>query len=173
MPNGKVHAFTTTATAVASGPALVWFANQPILYGAAFGLGCLTGLVLTPDLDVDHGSYSHRIVGRTAGQLARWIWWMMWWPYARLIPHRSFWSHFPVLGTLLRLVYLAGGPLLLLWSLNALYPHSFPALPGWHPLFNWIFAGLATVDAQHTLLDLTWSRLSRTFGPRPRRRHRW
>jgi uncharacterized metal-binding protein len=59
---------------------------------AGFGFG---GLMFGPDLDIK------------SVQLARWgIFRWIWYPYRRLLRHRSFFSHGPIVGTLLRLVYL-------------------------------------------------------------------
>lgn len=54
------------------------------------------GLMFGPDLDI----YSR--------QYQRWGWlrWI-WLPYRKMMRHRSFWSHGPVVGTVLRLLYLA------------------------------------------------------------------
>ncbi|ABX09745.1 metal-binding protein [Prochlorococcus marinus] len=63
-----------------------------ILAGISFALG---GLWLSPDLDID------------SKPLKRWgILKIMWWPYRKIIPHRSFFSHGPVIGTTLRVLYL-------------------------------------------------------------------
>lgn len=55
-------------------------------------------LVATPD--VDHNS---RKVFR--GSLLRRLWALFWWPYKKLIPHRSAWSHSLLKGFPLRLLY--------------------------------------------------------------------
>ena len=68
------------------------------------------GLWLSPDLD------TCSIASHRWGHLA-WIWW----PYRRLIPHRSLWSHGPLLGTATRLLLLltwTAGVVLLLPGLN-------------------------------------------------------
>jgi uncharacterized metal-binding protein len=36
----------------------------------------------------------------------RYLWVALWWPYAKLIPHRSFCSHGPLVGTAGRLLWL-------------------------------------------------------------------
>ena len=59
-------------------------------------------------------------------------------PYSRRFHHRSFWSHFPVVSTLIRLAYL-GWPLLFL-------------SPDWN-LVGHFFAGMALSDAFHWVLD--------------------
>ena len=54
------------------------------------------GLFLSPDLDIHSRPYQRW------GEL-RWLWW----PYQRLIRHRSVLSHSPVLGTAIRIAYLS------------------------------------------------------------------
>ena len=91
----------------------IWILSLPL--GIAVGLvlgsasaliataSCLAGgLWLSPDLD------THSNALRRWGALG-----FLWWPYRRLIPHRSLWSHGPVLGTTARL------GVLLLWCLVA------------------------------------------------------
>ena len=48
----------------------------------------------------------------------------IWWPYRQLIPHRSIWSHGPLIGTTLRLAMLLG------WSLifSLLVPWLSPTM---------------------------------------------
>ena len=65
-----------------------------IVAGISFALG---GLWLSPDLD------SH------SKPLKRWgILQIIWWPYRKVVPHRSFFSHGPFIGTTLRMLYLIG-----------------------------------------------------------------
>ena len=66
-----------------------------LMAGAAFVVG---GLWLSPDLDTRSNAL------RRWGPLA-----FLWWPYRRLIPHRSFWSHGPLIGTATRLPCCWGG----------------------------------------------------------------
>tara|TARA_B100000131_G_C18089285_1_gene601514 strand:- start:1291 stop:1839 length:549 start_codon:yes stop_codon:yes gene_type:complete len=75
-----------------------------ICIGLFFGLGhgmiagisfLIGGLWLSPDLD----TYSN--------SLKRWGFLkFLWWPYRKLIPHRSFFSHSPFIGTGFRLIYI-------------------------------------------------------------------
>ena len=71
--------------------------SSGVIAAAGFLFG---GLWLSPDLDTRSRS------------LQRWgpLGWL-WWPYRRLIPHRSLWSHGPIIGTATRLL------LLLTWTL--------------------------------------------------------
>ena len=55
------------------------------------------GLWLSPDLDTRSNALNRW------GPLG-----FLWWPYRRLIPHRSLWSHGPLIGTALRLIVLLG-----------------------------------------------------------------
>ena len=81
-----------------------------VITAAAFLVG---GLWLSPDLDTRSNAL-HRW-GPLGG---------IWWPYRRLIRHRSIWSHGPLIGTTTRL------SLLLAWTLlvSVLIPSISPSL---------------------------------------------
>jgi len=81
-----------------------------VITAAAFLVG---GLWLSPDLDTRSNAL-HRW-GPLGG---------IWWPYRRLIRHRSIWSHGPLIGTATRLL------LLLAWTLlvSVLIPSISPIL---------------------------------------------
>ncbi len=67
------------------------------------------GLWLSPDLDT------------RSKALKRWgIFQGLWWPYRKLMPHRSVFSHGPIIGTILRMTYLMGLICLILCLLNPL-----------------------------------------------------
>ncbi len=95
MASGKIH---DRAILFASPVVLVVGCYQSglelgIIAGASHFLG---GYWLSPDLDIKSRPF------------LRWgILKIIWIPYQRLIPHRSPLSHSPVLGSLIRLVYLA------------------------------------------------------------------
>ena len=82
-----------------------------LIGGLAFAIG---GLWLSPDLDTR--SKALKRWGPFKG---------LWWPYRKLIPHRSLFSHGPLIGTGLRLVYLMSWTALLLMLLQ---PFGFPTL---------------------------------------------
>jgi uncharacterized metal-binding protein len=114
----------------------------------------MVGLVVTPDLDVrDRDTHAETVMRRTGRCLGA-IWDLFWLPYAWLIPrHRHPLSHWPILGTALRLVYLLAVPALLWWGMGQLLP--LPTLP-WlvlTPLTWWAIGGLALVDALHWGMD--------------------
>ena len=89
----------------------IWILSLPlgIVVGSILGISagliatasCLAGgLWLSPDLDTRSNAL------RRWGPLS-----FLWWPYRRLIPHRSIWSHGPLIGTTVRL------GVLLIWCL--------------------------------------------------------
>ena len=95
MPSGRTHDSIT-----------LW--SLPLLAGLTFartqsssltlfvsGSYLFSGLMFGPDLDV----YSHQY---KRWGLLRWIWL----PYRRSMRHRSFWSHGPIVGTVVRVAYL-------------------------------------------------------------------
>ena len=71
------------------------------------------GLWLSPDLDTRSNAL------RRWGALG-----FLWWPYRLLVPHRSLWSHGPLLGTTARLAVL----LTTLQQLMHQHPKEFIAL---------------------------------------------
>ena len=111
------------------------------------GLGCLVGIVLSPDLDQESISRTEwRIVHVTFG--VGWLWPFLSWPYARLVPHRSIWSHAPLLGTAGRVAYFGSLVTVALWLAGVtVYQEDVMWLA---PLV----AGLAVSDTLHWLMDL-------------------
>jgi uncharacterized metal-binding protein len=110
--------------AVQESPVLLWTAA-----------GAFVGVVLQPDLDHDDGTISEHFV-RSVSSIAQKMWWIYWYPYRRIMKHRSFLSHFPIVSTIIRLVYA-------FWWVYAL---------GWFlpPAF---INGIVAVDAIHWTMD--------------------
>lgn len=155
MPDGSIHSLATVLLAGAAGFGTyqLGILDQP--HAIALAAGSLAGLLLSPDLDVDTGSASDDWARRTVGRGPALFWWLIWRPYAALIPHRSPLSHFPILGTVLRLGYLSLVCWLIMWLLHLAAPVSIPAIttvPWWFPL---AFVGLALADLFHWVLDNT------------------
>ena len=96
MASGREHDRATCVLALIYGVIWwPWLGISGVLCSAlAFLFG---GLFLSPDLDINSRPYQRWGV-------LRWIWW----PYQRLIRHRSVLSHSPVLGTAIRIAYLSG-----------------------------------------------------------------
>jgi len=103
MASGKVHDKSIKDTTLAVGVAALIVTGDPIMGITVAGSHLLGGLFLSPDLDI----YSL--------PFKRWGFLKFYWlPYQRAVPHRSFISHTPVIGSLLRLLYLAFPILILL-----------------------------------------------------------
>lgn len=151
MPGGKVHSALTLATAsgVIAPYAIVQLNGNPYMYVA----GCLVGLLVMPDMDVDNGNISDYFI-RKVSRPAQWLWRLFWTPYALLVPHRHSISHMPILGTLVRIGYIFTvlNIVSLIWWMifNIIDTVSFI----W--IWNWsFFFGLAHVDTIHWMADNT------------------
>ena len=97
MPSGKVHDQITVIAAGLSVPVWWHFSPTPRQWsaGAVLILSMLfSGLAISPDLDLNSSVY------RRWG-VFRWLWW----PYQKLVPHRSWISHSFLIGPLLRVGY--------------------------------------------------------------------
>ena len=156
MASGQAHDRATWLVALPFG-ALWWpllgFAGL-VTASLAFLVG---GLLLSPDLDTRSNP------SRRWGPL-RWLWW----PYRRLLRHRSLLSHSPLLGTSGRLLYLAGLALVLsalLQPLGAPDPGQLVAMATglWQQQRPLLLAGLAGVEAS------AWLHLIQDGDPLPRR----
>jgi uncharacterized metal-binding protein len=171
VPGYRVHDFLTVATAAALAPAYYALAPRPDPLEAALLAGsCLvSGLLFSPDLDLP--SQPRRRWGHARG---------IWWLYERVVPHRSWISHHPVAGPLLRLGYFLAVIYGLLWALLWVVKEWVMPLDrnglmrGWradlclfahhHP--RWIGLGLLGFflgALAHTLADSVWSALKRRW----------
>ncbi len=95
MASGKNHdRITLVCLPVVAGVSLVITKNTDLTFWAASSF-LFSGLMFGPDLDI----YSQ--------QYQRWGWFRwLWRPYQRCIRHRSPLSHGPLIGTILRILYL-------------------------------------------------------------------
>jgi uncharacterized metal-binding protein len=160
MSTGKVHAFATVAAGGTLSAGLIVFAHLEPASTFAFAAGCLTGLIVNPDLDIRRFTHAEAVVRSSGGRMGKWfagLWYALWWPYSHLIPyHRHLLSHLPILGTAVRILYLAAIFALLYWLAGWLFPlpQIQPISPLLVPLFWWSFAGLSLVDALHAFMDV-------------------
>lgn len=107
--------------------------------------GVWLGHFISPDFDVDHPIYVQRKFIQRAWILG-WIWVAYWWPYSRLIAHRSRVSHSWPLGTVIRFLYLFLPPLALLLYLGY-QPVIDPVLTGF------LLLGWSIPDLDHLHKD--------------------
>jgi uncharacterized metal-binding protein len=143
MPDGRTHTSVTVLTSIYASVFLldrVTSGSFP-LESTAVIVGCLSGVVLTPDLDVDGGNVGFSIIRRRAGSLPAFLWRAYWFPYSRLIPHRHWVSHLPLVSTAIRLTYL-------FWWIPLV-----PVTSWLWTAFLWFAVGLALADFNHAFLD--------------------
>lgn len=152
MSSGKVHKkFNNIFTAAATGGALVFGGFDAAL---PVFVGCVAGTVMTPDMDLNANlprSFLTNIpiIGR--------LWKGIWRPYQELLGHRSFFSHFPIVGSSLRVLYIAGWLWFFLWLASSLFGtitpvDFFESLDKSFWLIAFMF--LCAQDFIHWLLDL-------------------
>uniref|UniRef100_A0A7C3VJ75 Metal-binding protein n=1 Tax=Planktothricoides sp. SpSt-374 TaxID=2282167 RepID=A0A7C3VJ75_9CYAN len=95
MPSGRTHdRITLWSLPVVTGATIAITRNSQhtLLVASGFLFG---GLMFGPDLDI----YSR--------QFQRWGWFRwLWLPYQKCLRHRSFLSHGPIIGTVVRVLYL-------------------------------------------------------------------
>lgn len=95
MSSGKVHDQTTWMGAAMFGTTMLVVTNNPIHSGYLCAGVLFGGLMFSPDLDIKSKPW------RRWGLLR-----FIWSPYQKWIPHRSWLSHSPIIGTLVKLLYL-------------------------------------------------------------------
>jgi uncharacterized metal-binding protein len=177
VASGRAHDRATSLLALPFG--LLWGPGLGLEGIAVASLAFLLGgLWLSPDLDTPS-----RVTARW-GPLRG-----LWWPYRRLLRHRSLLSHSPLIGTAGRLAYLLTALAVLRWLAGA-WPLAWPAL-ALPPLAAWpalahslwrahpqlVLCALAGVEASgwlHLLQDgdplPRWPRLPRRLARRRGRR---
>jgi uncharacterized metal-binding protein len=155
MASGRSHDRATGLLALPFG--LLWWpllgAMGTMVAAAAFLIG---GLWLSPDLDTRSNAT------RRWGPLR-----LLWWPYRRSLPHRSIFSHSPVLGTAGRLFYLG---LLVMFISLLLMPYGSP---GPDQLMNalqqhWVDRKDLVVTALAGLEMSSWLHLLQDGDPLPK-----
>lgn len=174
MSSGYVHNTVSIAAAGAGFVAMLHY-GQPVEAAMLFSAGCLAGIVLTPDLDQQTYNRIENKWRKSKNPLVAMmglLYIMFWMPYALAIPHRSWLSHAPIIGTVLRILYILLFSSIILAVLGvavAGLQDYIPLLWMWIPNnFIWFapfLYGLATSDGLHWLLDRKIFRfLNRSFG---------
>ena len=96
MPSGRTHDRITLYCLPFVVGLTAWITRLPVIVAIVSISFLIGGLMLGPDLDI------HSVQYKRWGPI-RWIWL----PYQIAIKHRSPFSHGPVIGTLLRIIYLS------------------------------------------------------------------
>jgi len=162
MSSGKAHARASTALSPVAAFGAFGFCQLvgeyllgSIVAGAGALVGCgIVGKILSSDLDQKNITASEWYVLKWLGPLAG-LWIAYWWPYAMLIKHRSPLSHYPVIGTAGRLIYLLLGPTYLIVK------QDIDVSPWVLVLVAGAVFGLVISDTAHYVMD---------FRPKRRRR---
>jgi uncharacterized metal-binding protein len=153
MPMGTTHRRLNTAISVPLAAGALW-----LKWDSGYIVSLLAGFhfatyFMNPDLDLNSLGYKS------------WGWLrFIWWPYQKMLAHRCFLSHFPVISTILRIIYL-------LWT-------SVRAA-AWETLFDWFpvlgpylvvfILGMIFSDTLHAIFDTSSTEL-KTFFRGTRRR---
>ncbi|MFV9507842.1 MAG: metal-binding protein [Oscillochloridaceae bacterium umkhey_bin13] len=188
MPDARTHDLITVATGIVMVPFSYGYFSEAMLLDHSeamnltlwlVGAHLISGILFSPDLDIDSAIDN------------RWgIFYWIWRPYMRIIPHRHFWSHSLIFAPLLRLAYFYGvvSGLLFLWvwllAQLGLVVDNFPLLlfawiRNWwaeHTITAWVLlVGFCTGSAAHTIADwlvTNGQALLRMVGIRVRRNYR-
>lgn len=154
MASGKIHGRVTVTLSPMAG--LLSYLMSGDLYTGLLGLvGCLIGLFIEPDLDVNHTTSSERRLLRTFTPLGL-IWIAIWNPYGKLIPHRHPVSHYPVISTIIRYIYLVAVlsiPFLLFAIITGVRISSIDIIYKYRYEMGWILFGNMISDIGHWVLD--------------------
>lgn len=150
MADGRTHANATlVATPIVAGVVFVLRGDIELAVWAA--TGCISGILLSPDLDQESVSHAEwKLIRATLG--IGYVWLAFWGPYASIIRHRSPLSHAPLFGTAFRLLYLWGGAALLACLLS---DWRLPPLEWFaqQPEFWAAAVGLILSDLLHWIFD--------------------
>ena len=161
---GHTHRAINTYVCIPLTIGSVAFAHWSPLQALAFGAGyCFATFFMNPDLDLDSVGY------QSWGPLR-----IIWWPYQKALAHRSFISHFPVISTILRIIYLLWFPILLTWLLgSSVQSLARETIFEWWPIVGLYLLvavlGMIISDAIHTILDVSSTEFKRKFSHHPHR----
>jgi uncharacterized metal-binding protein len=123
--------------------------------GLACALGVTATLAINPDLDLLQSSFSSKLRNKPLFI----PWWLLWYLYSAAIPHRHPYSHFPILGTLIRIAYLLFFitiALAVLVTAELITPEQI--FNNFYPWFaRWFILGMVISDTLHWFMDTTRS----------------
>lgn len=156
MAAGFEHDNASIALSPVIGTA-VFAMTGDILLGCAAAMGCYSGIYLSPDLDLIQITRSERLA-MNHYKITGFLFYLYWLPYGYAIPHRHPLSHWPVLGTCLRVLYGLMGLFVAAAVLDLLVPGVetavFRATGSLH--FGAWMVGLMVADTAHWIMDVRW-----------------
>lgn len=151
MPDGRTHTAISASNLVATaaiGAPIVWNHPDRLPAYVAVLAGLTIGLLVTPDLDMKQITLEERRALRVP--VLGWLWVLLWWPYAALLPHRSPVSHWPVIGTLLRAAWLGLIVVMAYWWIR---PQGVALNPALWTLAPYVLGAWGVQDLYHYLAD--------------------
>lgn len=147
---GVTHRTINTLVSIPFTGALLVEAHWSPIEAVTFWCGyTFATFLVNPDLDLDSIGY------RSWGVLR-----FYWWPYQRALAHRCFLSHFPVVGTLCRIIYLLWLPILVIFLLGSTTRNKVSSdIFAYWPVYGvflllWVL-GMIISDAIHAILDVS------------------
>jgi uncharacterized metal-binding protein len=181
MPNSGTHDTITVITA--AGVLAVeeyYHLGQPLLSLVVSGAVLFSGLMFSPDLDLNSRPYQRW--GPFKG---------LWWPYQKALPHRHLLSHGLLIGTICRLIYFTVVSSVMLMACASVYrlvrnetidiSGQAAAILEWlfglcdaltFPQMAAILGGLWLGELAHVVPDYTSSWWKRCRRPKARRRRK-
>lgn len=147
MPNGKTHAKITTVVSVLIPMAAISY-GVPVLSSIVMCIGATLGLAINPDLDLSENRVRND-VRHPVRNIIKTIWDLYWFPYGRLIHHRSLVSHSPIFGTLIRSIYMSPIIFSIIYILSQIMPDR-----SIFNIFVLLFIGLCISDIFHIVADV-------------------
>jgi uncharacterized metal-binding protein len=167
MPMGTTHrTINTFASIPFTGAVYIALHRSPLESLCFFAGYTFATFFMNPDLDLVSDGYQSWGFFR-----------FYWWPYQKALAHRSFLSHFPIISTIGRIIYLLWLPVLLIFllgsSIQSLARDTFyDWIPEFAPYLLFLVLGMMCSDTLHLFLDLSSTKLKRTFGGKGGRKRR-
>lgn len=160
MASGITHArvASTGAVLLTASAAALYAAGYPAHIAAGVAVGAVAGLLVSPDIDHHVRTHEEQRIYRMFGPVVGALHQVYWLPYEKVFDHhgqrhaltlgaKRGVSHWLVIGTLTRFVYLLAPLLLALWVAGV-------PLPPWAwPFGVAMFAAWAVQDALHLVWD--------------------
>ena len=156
MPNGRIHALSNITVAI-SGATVMLIQGQDANCVIGIVVGSFAGTFFGPDNDIDSGHIADYFIKRYTGRVVETAWTMLWLLYRKAFKHRSFLSHFPLISTCIRILYLSCFYFLI--AIPARLVSDFVKID-WLTFLFWAFVGLVLADTAHYGLD----KLDEMFG---------
>jgi hypothetical protein len=157
VANGKVHSLTSAGIGLVGAGYASLALRYDITVCGQFALGGVAAVALSPDLDCPGGYIFEGLLRKIPvfGRVLSGFWFYYWFPYRVFVglvtkrakgygdSHRSWISHLPAIGTILRLFWiLLPYEIALLWFGQAVY---IPPIP--------FMIALVICDFAHSVLD--------------------